>query len=315
MNKEDLLNSLRVPIEEVEKWVNKTLDYNWFTNYKECFATTFDEYVENPKEWYRLTTHTRDSRLLELSNAEYINSILEVFYTDEEKERETKGDKQEVCCPFAHFCSLVGKRYGWWIRLKKDGKVTDLARVVYEKIEKAYSEYPVLDEDGYSKKEYEAALESIKNEIPYSLSNYTVTPEEIFTYIWGKDSNLLENIDDNGAYVEDYVIADAMWFLEKDEKVKVELLDFLSKESIEIKDLEKANDFLNYLKENGKLEEIDQPNIYFAYFFTCCNYNDREQLKQLLKSIWCINDYFEEDYKMWLENFNNYKKSKNENNL
>ncbi len=92
-------------------------------------------------------THNRDSGPLDLSNAAIIAKALEPF-----------GD----AIPQRHNHFAVGWVEGFVIRVYRRGKITDAFKAYYE-LNKRMDDYPVLDEEDFSRRESEAQGEAYEN--------------------------------------------------------------------------------------------------------------------------------------------------------
>lgn len=99
-----------------------------------------------------------------------------------------------------------------------DGIPTEEAKLAYELLTRL-DNYPVLDEDDYSAKEYGAELECIRDYVRYSDLDVESLPENYIGLIW-------EALSDNGFYSEDgyyseddieSAIADLGWALDYSE--------------------------------------------------------------------------------------------------
>jgi hypothetical protein len=84
----------------------------------------------------------------------------------------------------------------------RDSKITE-AFAAYHDLAERLANYPVLDEEDYSKREYDATLENIANEGRYASDGY-VLPEgwesEVFTWLWDNNDSAVESSDDQGGY-------------------------------------------------------------------------------------------------------------------
>ena len=112
-----------------------------------CFAWHRLNEMDDAEQWGIIYTHNRDSGLLDLSNASAIEKALEKFEDDVVFE--------------SHNHWAVGHVDGFSIRVFKDGQITEAFRCCHEIFE-ALADYPVLDEEDYSSREYEATLSNIE---------------------------------------------------------------------------------------------------------------------------------------------------------
>lgn len=116
----------------------------------ECFVWWREDELESPNDWMIHYTHNRDSRLLDLSNAEQIRQALEKY---------TEGDDPDVV-EESHTHWAVGHVDGFSLRVFKDGEITEAFRTLHDLMERL-EEYPILDESDYSERETEATAENI----------------------------------------------------------------------------------------------------------------------------------------------------------
>jgi hypothetical protein len=106
--------------------------------------------IEDPANFAIYYTSHRDSGLLDQSNAAVIAKALEPFMG---------GDDPDVIGE-SHNHWAVGHIDGFAIRVFREGQITDAFRT-YHDIAERLADYPVLDEEDYSHREYEATLENI----------------------------------------------------------------------------------------------------------------------------------------------------------
>lgn len=158
----------------------------------DSFAWHRESEVDNPDEWSIVYSHHRDSGLLDQSNAEMIGEALEEF---------TFGDDPDVV-PEHHHHWAVGWIDGFSIRVFKRGRVTK-AFATYHDIMERLADYPVLDDEDYSRREFEATLENI-GDAAWRLKRDFELPEgwEVDVYRWfsNNDGSAIENRDDQGGY-------------------------------------------------------------------------------------------------------------------
>jgi len=161
---------------------------NW--QHFDCFCWSARDDRENPEEWAIVYTHNRDSKLLDLSNAECIEKILE----------DEKYEEDIVFESHSHFA--VGHVDGFSLRVYKDGAITDVFRKYFDILERL-EDYPVLDDENYSNKEYDCTLENIAD-AAWSLKNEYELPEgweaQVYDWLWNNNDKEVENVDDTGGY-------------------------------------------------------------------------------------------------------------------
>lgn len=146
--------------------------FGWFDRPEDC------------ERWTIIYTHNRDSGLLDLSNASVIDAALEPF--------EGSDARQE-----SHNHWACGWIDGWAIRVyAPDGTITPAFRA-YAALKARLDDYPFLDEDDYSRREWEAALEAIEREAPDTLG--PLNTDAVFSWLWEHEQGEVENQDDQGA--------------------------------------------------------------------------------------------------------------------
>jgi len=165
--------------------------------------------------WGIMHTVSRDSGILEESNAEAIQKIMKPFIDEEEDATEEH---------FNHWAhgwvdGIAIKVNATVMRKGKHGMYTKAFVTLWEKIVEPLQDYPILDEEDYSKREYEAALEYIVQNKPLGVSKeaqrelkgkgQTGRGWVADVYDWLFDNEKLITSDD-GPYADDKDIAKAM---------------------------------------------------------------------------------------------------------
>jgi hypothetical protein len=155
----------------------------------------------DPENWAIIYTHNRDSGLLALSNADAIADAMMPF---------SEADDPDVVFE-THDHFAVGHVDGFSIRVSRDGAITEAFRTYYELAERL-AEYPVLDEEDYSRREYEATLENIAD-AAWRLKRAFELPEgwesAVFSWFWDHRQRAVENRDDQGGYPTEEDLRDA----------------------------------------------------------------------------------------------------------
>jgi hypothetical protein len=168
----------------------KELAGNWQEFDCFCWHRKYD--LESPEDWGLIYTHNRDSDLLDLSNSEVIAEAMQPF--------SECNDPDVVFETHSHWA--VGHVDGFSIRVFKDGQITKAFRTYYE-LSAKLADYPILDEENYSAKEYEATLENITDAAWRVGRDYDL-PEgwesNVFLWLWDHESSEVENTDDRGGY-------------------------------------------------------------------------------------------------------------------
>lgn len=151
---------------------------------------------EDEENWFLYTTSTRDTQsMLTISNEHCIKKSLSQF----------KDDVIEMRCShwgFGYVNSLA-------IRVYSNGEITK-AFIEFCSLMAALESYPVLDDSDYSKREYEAQLESIRD----NCTGYSDLPEDweekVFGWLWDNDQQALECDCDGSFWVPAEKISKAL---------------------------------------------------------------------------------------------------------
>ena len=106
--------------------------------------------IADPDNWAIIYTHNRDSGLLDQSNADAIAEALKAF---------SETDDADVVFE-SHDHWAVGHVDGFSIRVYRNGEITEAFKTYHDLMEQMDG-YPILDEEDYSNREYEATLENI----------------------------------------------------------------------------------------------------------------------------------------------------------
>jgi hypothetical protein len=159
----------------------------------ECFAWHRAYDLDDPDSFTIWYTKNRDSGLLDQSNAAAIAKALEPF---------TEGDDPDVI-EESHSHWAVGHIDGFAIRVFRNGQITEAFRTYHELAERL-ADYPLLDEEDYSRREYDATLEHIADSARSLRHDYDL-PEgwasEVFSWFWDHNQRAVENRgDDQGGY-------------------------------------------------------------------------------------------------------------------
>jgi hypothetical protein len=156
----------------------------------DCFVWHRQSEVADAENWAILYTHHRDSVLIDQSNASVIEKALEPF---------TDGDDPDVVFE-RHSHWAVGHISGFSIRVYRNGEITEAFKT-YQELKERTAEYPVLDEEDYSNREYEATLENIKD-TAWRLKRAYDLPEgwegEVYDWLSENSPGAIENRDDQG---------------------------------------------------------------------------------------------------------------------
>lgn len=161
-------------------------------------------------EWYGWFSggvgRSRDSRLMEASNFDIAWKRLSDASLHLKIEEEDN-------CPGGDSCRIVTENHwavGWveWIAIHKSdtGALAEAEKIIEE-----LENYPVLDDEDYSRREYEAAIENITDSLRmlgYGADDNLA--KDIFSWLSNNDDYALENTDDSGAWIPDDKILEAI---------------------------------------------------------------------------------------------------------
>jgi hypothetical protein len=161
----------------------------------ESFAWFREDEIDDSGNWAIIYTHNRDSGLLDQSNADQIAKAMEPF---------TDGDDPDVVME-SHDHWAVGHVDGFSIRVYRDKHITDAFRTYHDLMEQLDG-YPVLDEEDYSRREYEATLENIAD-AAWRLKHEYSLPDgwegDVYSWLSDHRQRAVENRDDQGGYPEE----------------------------------------------------------------------------------------------------------------
>ena len=158
----------------------------------ESFAWDGAWELDDPENWTVVYTHHRDSGLLDQSNAVVIERALEPF---------SEGDDPDVTDEH-HRHWAVGWIDGFAIRVFRNGHITQAFRA-YHQLATQSADYPVLDEEDYSRREYEATMDNLTDAASWLAHEYEL-PEHwqdaVYTWLSENDPSAIENRNDHGGY-------------------------------------------------------------------------------------------------------------------
>ena len=158
----------------------------------QCFVWDRHRDLDDADQWAIIYTHNRDSGLLDQSNAAATAQALEPF---------TEADKPDVMAEHHHHwaCGWID---GWAIRVYRDGRITEAFEAYHALVERL-ADYPVLDEEDYSRREYEATLANL-TDAAWKVKHDFDLPDgwegDVFSWFWDIDQSAVENRDDQGGY-------------------------------------------------------------------------------------------------------------------
>jgi len=153
----------------------------------QCFA--WHRQPNDADNWAIVYTQNRDSELLDRSNAAAIEEAMQPYLG---------GDV--VAEHHSHWaCGWID---GYSIRVYRRGRITRAFKA-YHELAVRLADYPVLDEEDYSRREYEATIENLAD-AAWRLKNEYELPEgwEGAVYDWfsSNDCSAIESSDDRGGY-------------------------------------------------------------------------------------------------------------------
>jgi hypothetical protein len=179
-----------------------------FKDYMSRAWDWLEDWEEGGANWTVWYTSNRDSTLMDQSNEEAIKKMMQPFIDD--------GSAQLI--RDSHWA--VGYVDGYAVRVyDKMGDITPAFQQVAE-IKESLSSYPVLDEEDYLQKEYDATIENIK-EVMRSVRadddddvikpfNSDAVAKELFSYFWDGDQRQVESVDDTGGYPDEDAVEEAL---------------------------------------------------------------------------------------------------------
>jgi hypothetical protein len=169
-------------------------------NHRRFESFGWHERPDDDENWCIVYVSNRDSGLLDQSNADAIGKLMEPFLDGDDVRSESHG----------HWaCGYVD---GYSIRVyRPDGTITEAFRA-WCGIQERQADYPVLDEEDYSRREYEATLENIRDAGRRYVSDDA--PEdwecEAFSWFWDNNQRAVENRDDTGGYPSEIEIRECL---------------------------------------------------------------------------------------------------------
>lgn len=161
----------------------------------DCFCWFRKDEIDDAENWAVIYTHHRDSGLLDQSNAAVIAKAMQPF---------TEGDDPDVVFESHHHWA-VGHIDGFSIRVFHNSEVTEAFKMYHELAEQL-ADYPILDEEAYSSREFEATFENI-GEAAWRLKHDFNLPDEwqsdVYGWLTEHRDHALENTDDQGGWPEE----------------------------------------------------------------------------------------------------------------
>lgn len=166
-----------------------------------CFVWSREREIEDSDTWAIFYTHNRDSGLLDQSNADQIANALAHF---------TDTDDPDVVFE-SHDHWAVGHVDGFSIRVYRDGQITEAFKSYHDLMEQL-DDYPILDEEDYSRREFEATLENLADSA-WRLKHEYELPDgwesEVYSWLSDQRPSAVENKGDQGGYRTEDNLRDA----------------------------------------------------------------------------------------------------------
>jgi len=160
-----------------------------------CFVWWRKDDLPDADKWAIVYTHNRDSGLVDQSNDVAIHNALLPFM---------RGDNPNVVTE-NHSPWAVGWVAGYSICVYRRGRITKAFRV-YHALAQRMANYPILDEEDYFSREYEATLENI-GDAAYRLKDEYDLPEgwvgNVYHWFADNDCSAIESADDQGGYPDE----------------------------------------------------------------------------------------------------------------
>jgi hypothetical protein len=158
-------------------------------NWMEFDSFSWDRSNEIDDQFCLVYTVNRDSGLLDQSNAEAIAEAMKPFLDRDVMEEH-------------HNHWACGWVDGYAIRVYRRGRITKAFRT-YHELSLRLADYPILDEDDYSNRVYEATLANIDDAAWRLKKEYDLPSNwafEVYRWLSDHDCSEIENDDDRGGY-------------------------------------------------------------------------------------------------------------------
>ena len=99
----------------------------------------------------------------------------------------------------------VGHIDGFSIRVFRNGEITD-AFTKYHELTERLADYPILDEEDYSQREFDATVENLTDAVWRLKDEYDLPQDwesDVFDWLSNNNCGAIENVDDQGGYPEE----------------------------------------------------------------------------------------------------------------
>jgi hypothetical protein len=158
----------------------------------DCFCWDRSRDLEDADRWCIVYSHNRDSGLLDQSNAAAIDKAMEPF---------TEADDPDVVAEHHHHwaCGWID---GYSIRVFRDEQITDAFRA-YHALAERLADYPILDEEDYSRRELEQTLANLPDAAWRLKHDFNLPDDwesEVYHWLSDNDPRAIESRDDQGGY-------------------------------------------------------------------------------------------------------------------
>lgn len=164
-------------------------------NWTKFDSFSWDYEIDDPENWCIVYTNNRDSGLLTQSNSSAIEKIMTPFLEGND------------CNEEQHNHWAVGWVDGYSIRVFDSFNNPTPAILQWIEIQERLEDYPLLDEDDYSQREYDAMIENLESQsyiadidLPGDWIN------KVLDYCEENHQDMLENSDDTGAWIDCNVV-------------------------------------------------------------------------------------------------------------
>ena len=151
--------------------------------------------LSDSDRWCIVYTCNRDSGILDMSNADAIGKALERF---------AKGRNPDVL-PEHHSHWACGSVDGFSIRVFKRGKITKAFKT-YHALAQRLANYPLLHEEDYCRREYEATVSNL-DDAAWKLKREYHLPEgwqdQVYGWLADNDPSAIESTDDQGGFPDE----------------------------------------------------------------------------------------------------------------
>ena len=161
--------------------------------------------IKKPDDWAIIYTHHRDSDLREQSNSEVIAEAMRPF---------SGGNDPDVVFE-SHDHWAVGHVDGFSVLVYRRGRITKAFRT-WHSLMTRMAEYPLLDEDDYFHRYYEATIDNISDAAGRVKREYDLPKGwevRVYHHLAEHDLSEVEDQDDRGGYPSEESLRKAFYAL------------------------------------------------------------------------------------------------------